>query len=119
MEARRHLLLRAALFFALVTVVVTWPMAVAPGAFYSSRQDLYLGVWDLAWVGDWVAHPSSPLFHTDLLLYPFGTGLEVQPLSLFQSLGAAPLTWALGPLVAFNLLALASFWFAGWMVFVL
>jgi hypothetical protein len=108
---------RAALFFALATVVLTWPMALRPGELYGSRQDLYLGLWNLWWVGGWVSHPSSELFHTDLLLFPFGAGLEVQPLSLFQSVLAAPLTLSLGPVVAFNLLALASFWFAGWMTY--
>ncbi len=109
---------RAALFFALATVVLTWPMALRPDELYGSRQDLYLGLWNLWWVGEWVANPGAELFHTDLLLFPFGTGLEVQPLSLFQTVLAAPLTHALGPLVAYNLLALAAFWFAGWMTFV-
>ena len=109
---------RAALFFALATVVLTWPMALRPGELYGSRQDLYLGLWDLWWVGDWVAHPRAELFHTELLLFPFGTGLEVQPLSLFQTVLAAPLTHAFGALVTYNLLVLTSFWFAGWMTFV-
>jgi hypothetical protein len=110
---------RAALFFALVTLVLTWPMALRPGELFGSRQDLYLGLWDLWWVGDWVKHPWSELFHTDLLFFPAGTGLEVQPLSLFQSVLAAPVTWLAGPLVAYNLLALASFWFAGWVTYLL
>lgn len=109
---------RAAVFFALATVVLTWPMALRPGELYGARQDLYLGLWNLWWVGDWVGHPGAELFHTDLLLFPFGTGLEVQPLSLFQSVLAAPLTRLFGAPVAYNLLVLASFWFAGWMTFV-
>src|SRR5262245_27414825 len=100
---------RAALFFALATVVLTWPMALRPGELYGARQDLYLGLWNLWWVGDWVGHPGTELFHTDLLLFPFGTGLEVQPLSLFQSVLAAPLTRLFGAPVTFNLLVLASF----------
>ncbi len=106
---------RSALFFLVVTVALTWPMAAAPGALYSSRQDEFLGLWNLWWVARALAEPGRALFHTDLLLFPQGTGLEVQDLSLLQSVPAAPLTLALGPLVACNLLALASFWFAGWM----
>jgi hypothetical protein len=109
--------LRAALFFALATVVMTWPMALHPGGIYSARMDQYLGVWNLEWVARWLTQPSTPFFHTDALLFPRGAGLEVQPLSPLQGVVAAPLTLTTGPLVAYNALALFSFWFAGWMTF--
>lgn len=117
MNVRRHAAARAALFFALATVVLTWPMALQPGAIYSSRQDQYLGLWNLEWVARWLTHPSTPFFRTETLLFPLGAGLEVQPLSPLQGVLAAPLTLAAGPLVAYNVLALFSFWFAGWMTF--
>jgi len=116
-SAERVRAARAALFFALVAVVMTWPMAVAPGTLYSSRQDQYLGLWHLEWVARWLTHPGTSFFHADALLFPRGAGLEVQPLSPLQGLLAAPLTLAAGPLVACNLLALFSFWFAGWMAY--
>jgi hypothetical protein len=114
---RSHGAARAALFFALATVVMTWPMALHPGGLYSSRQDQYLGLWNLEWVARWLTHPTEPFFRTETLLFPLGAGLEVQPLSPLQGVLAAPLTLTAGPLVAYNVLALFSFWFAGWMTF--
>jgi hypothetical protein len=116
-SARGNGAARAAVFFALATVVLTWPMALDPGALYSSRQDQYLGLWNLEWVARWLTHPTEPFFRTEALLFPLGAGLEVQPLSPLQGVLAAPLTLSAGPLVAYNVLALFSFWFAGWMTF--
>jgi len=105
--------LRAALFFALATVFLTWPMALHPGGLYSSRMDQYLGLWNLEWTARWVAQPLSDYFQADTLLHPRGAGLEVQPLSPLQGVVAAPVTLSAGPVVAYNLLTLASFWLAG------
>jgi hypothetical protein len=104
----------SAIFFLFATLVMTWPMALAPGAHYSGRQDFYMNVWNLWWVARAFTESGVALFHTPLLHFPDGAGLEVQPLSLAQSIPAIPLTLALGPVKAFNLLVMLSFWFAGW-----
>ncbi len=105
--------LGSAVFFAVVAVVMTWPLAVRPGELFSSRQDAYLNVWNL-W---WVAHAlfeEGDLLRSHLLLHPRGLGLESQPLSLLQTIAAAPLTAAVGPVASFSLLAVFAFALAGW-----
>lgn len=112
--AARRFTLRAALAAALAAVLLTWPLAARPDAFFSSRQDCFLGVWDLWWVAAAVGDPARELFATAALFFPGGADLASQPFSLLQSVPAVPLVEAFGPLVAFNLLALASFWLAAW-----
>ena len=107
--------IRRAVFFLASTVIMTWPMAIAPGAYYSGRHDFYLGLWNLWWVARAITDSAAQLFYTDFLFYPVGTGLEVQPLTLLQTVLATPLTLSLGPLVTYNILVMFSFWFAGWM----
>ena len=113
MSARGGATLRAALFFVLATLALTWPMALRPGELYSSRMDQYLGYWNLDWTAHWLAAPTSDYFRAETLLFPHGAGLEVQPTSPLQGVVAAPVTLAAGPVLAYNLLALASFWLAG------
>jgi len=112
-SARGGATLRAALFFALATLVLTWPLALRLDGLFSTRMDQYLGYWNLEWTARWLADPSTPYFHAANLLHPRGAGLAVQPLSPLQGLIAAPVTLTAGPIVAYNLLALVSFWLAG------
>ncbi len=105
--------LASAAFFALASVAATWPLAARPGALFSSRQDAYLNLWNLDWVSRAVLG-DAPLLRTDRLLHPVGLGLESQPLSLLQTVAAAPLTASAGPEVAFSVLAVLSFALAGW-----
>jgi hypothetical protein len=101
-------------FFSVLAVMMTWPMIIEPGALYSTRQDYFLGAWNLWWVAQAATDASLSIFHTSMLYFPFGTGLEVQPLTLPQTLAAIPFTLWFGPLVAQNLLIVFSFAFAGW-----
>lgn len=105
--------LLSALFFGLVTVAMTWPMAAALGDHYTSRQDFYLNLWILDHVAEVVSDGRIDFYRSEMIYHPVGTGLESLPMSLVQTLPAVPLTLAFGPLVAFNLLVLISFWFAG------
>jgi hypothetical protein len=58
---------------------------------------------------------SAQIFFTDYLFHPIGTGLEVQPLTLLQTVPATILTLPFGSVVSYNLLAVSSFWFAGYL----
>jgi hypothetical protein len=103
----------AAAFFAVTSILMTWPLAADLSAQYTSRQDFYLNLWILDWVARWLTEPGLALFHTDALYHPVGTGLASQDLTLVQTIAVAPLTLAHGPVVAFNALVLLSFWLAG------
>jgi hypothetical protein len=92
---------------------MTWPLAADLSAHYTSRQDFYLNLWILDWVARWLTEPGLALFRTDALYFPLGTSLAAQDLTLVQTIAAAPLTLAYGPVVAFNALVLLSFWLAG------
>jgi len=105
---------RSALFFCLATLAMTWPLAASPAHLISSRNDYYLGLWNLWWVARALTEPGLEVFWTDALFAPFGHGLEVQPLTLLQTVPAVPLTLLAGPVVAYNVLVLVSFWMAGW-----
>jgi hypothetical protein len=103
----------AAAFFGVASVLMTWPLAADLTAHYTSRQDFYLNLWILDWVARWLTEPGLELFRTEALYHPLGTSLASQDLTLVQTLAAAPLTLAYGPVVAFNALVLCSFWLAG------
>ena len=105
---------RFAGIFCALAVVMTWPMLIEPAALYSTRQDYFLGLWDLWWVAQAATNSALSIFHTSLLYFPFGTGLEVQPLTLLQTLPATPITLWLGPLISQNFLIVFSFVLAGW-----
>lgn len=110
---RRRFAWGAAAYFAVTSVAMTWPLAVDLTGQFTCRQDFYLNLWILDWVARWLAEPGRSLFWTDALYHPLGTSLASQDLTLVQTIAAAPLTLACGPVVAFNALVLFSFWLAG------
>ncbi|HWQ12753.1 MAG TPA: hypothetical protein VNL77_08135 [Roseiflexaceae bacterium] len=106
--------------YALLALIVTYPMPLhltrsiignQPGA-----VDGFLGIWNLWWAARAITHLEDPFF-TRLLFHPQGLDLFWQTLSLPQGLLALPVTLALGPLPAYNLLILASFVLGGYTAF--
>ncbi len=77
--------LRFAAFFFVLAAIMTWPMLIEPGKLYSIRQDYFLSLWNVWWVAQACVDASLSIFRSSLLYFPFGTGLEVQPLTLIPA----------------------------------
>ncbi|HET6897679.1 MAG TPA: hypothetical protein VFK70_05000 [Vicinamibacteria bacterium] len=98
--------------FAVLTVLATWPLAShftthVPGD-PADPGDYWAYYWDLWWVKTALAQGTSPL-HTSLVHHPDGADLSFHSLMLAPSALASPLTAAMGPTVAYNLLVCLSF----------
>jgi len=117
-RALPHLL--ALVCYALLALVVTAPLPAALGSQIIANKpgevDGYLGIWNIWWTARAVTTGQNP-FVTPLLFFPQGLDLFWQTLSLPQGLIALPLTLALGPLPAYNILILLSFVLGGYFTF--
>jgi hypothetical protein len=74
-------------------------------------------IWSVAWWAYAIAHRVDP-FLTKLLFAPVGVDLAWTTTAALASLAVAPLTWTLGPVVAFNALCLLAPALAGWTAFI-
>jgi hypothetical protein len=93
--------------FALLTVVMTWPMARVLGSRSVEHHDVFFNVWRLAWVEHALA-TSSTLFDANQF-YPERHVLAYSDAMLVEGLIAAPLFAAgLRPLLIHNLMLLGA-----------
>jgi hypothetical protein len=104
-RARPHLVVLACYLAA--GVAATWPAAarLGDGRLPLTRDNLSY-VWDLWWVARQAAHLHNPWF-TSYLGAPAGLRLGFDTLMPLPGLVMAPITWAFGPVAAFNLLTIA------------
>jgi hypothetical protein len=106
--------------YTLLALIVTFPMPLQLGerivANEPGQVDGYLGIWNIWWAATAITSGQNP-FVTPLLFHPQGLDLFWQTLSLPQGLLALPITLALGPLPAYNLLILLSFILGGYFAF--
>lgn len=100
-------------FFALATLVLTWPIAVTLDAATGLRGDYFNNLWNSWWVRRSIAEGHSP-YWTDYLFYPDGISLKRHTLSPVNSLAGALLGSFLSAHAAFNLVLLAHFALSGW-----
>ncbi|HEX9372605.1 MAG TPA: hypothetical protein VF897_16455, partial [Roseiflexaceae bacterium] len=113
--------LAALLTYALLAVIVTWPIAPTLNAGIVGEVggvDAYQDAWNLWWNAEALRHGRLPFF-APVLFYPQGVDLFWQTLGFSQGLVALPATLALGPLAAFNLTVLSSFVIGGYAMFLL
>ncbi len=113
---------RAALLFALLAALHTWPLSSAPaGLSLNYNADAQLNAWILSWVARTV--PSDPLnlFNGDIFAPEPATLAYSEPLVVPALIGA-PVRWLGGsPVLTFNLVMLAgltltalSGWYVTW-----
>jgi hypothetical protein len=105
------------LFFALVAIVQTWPLAKHAGdsiEVWSFFQfDAWAFLWNMWWVKRAVLHLDNP-FYTDHLYYPQGSNLYLHPLTFINGLMSIPFQVITGNLIlSWNLVALVCFVLAG------
>ena len=117
MNRRTTASLAALLLFAALTVAMTWPQARLMATHVPDADDPLLSIWRIAWI----AHilPISPLdLMNGNIFHPEPRTLAYTDAVLMQGLVAAPLIWAgLSPMLAYNLLILASIALSGWTMF--
>ncbi len=113
-------LLALALYLVIWLAAGAWPLLVHPGNAQLEQKgmDPNFYVWALRWWPYALAHGLNPL-HSSLVQVPNGLSLAwittIPPLAVL----AAPVTVLAGPVVAFNLLVVASLPVSAWAAFVL
>ena len=110
----------ALLFFGVMAMVHSWPLASDLG--HLSRLDNHDAELD-TWIVTWVAHAlaASPLHLFEApIFYPEHHSLAFSEHMLVPSLLGAPLLWAgLSPVLVYNVLIIAGFTLSGWAMFLL
>jgi hypothetical protein len=99
-----------AVLFALLAVVLTWPLAAhlgthVPGA---GPDDNIVFLWTVWWVRQVLASPAAELFHTPYLFHPGGVDLVLHTHTALNAMLASTVFAGLSLPVAFNLTTLVS-----------
>jgi hypothetical protein len=102
-------LVRAGALYAVVTIAMTWPLAVRIGSELPVGGDNLYVAWSLAWVAHAALHVPRQLFDGNLF-FPIGGGLAFSDPNVSSALLSAPLYYATGnPALLLNVLLLSSF----------
>jgi hypothetical protein len=117
----RHPPVVAFAYFLLLTLAVTWPLALhwaerVPGWYVADNYEYLWKMW-------WFKHSlvdlkQSPLVAPDIF-YPQGFNLAHAELTPLHTLLGLPLTWAFGEVVTYNTFAALSFVISGWATYLL
>lgn len=104
---------RVALLFALLTVVMTWPQVLYLRSHVASHFDAYFSMWRLGWIAHQLLHAPFALFDGNIF-YPQRLTLALSDPILLPGALAAPLLWLqTPPVIVYNLLVLGSFVLCG------
>ncbi|HEY6210687.1 MAG TPA: hypothetical protein VIW45_00315, partial [Vicinamibacterales bacterium] len=109
----RRFLVRALLFYALLTAVMTYPQVLHLRDGVHDDGDPLLNAWALAWVAH--ALPIAPAHIFDAnIFYPERRTLAYSETLLAPAAAAAPLRWiGLGPILVYNIVFLSGFVLSG------
>ncbi len=99
----------ACLLFAILSLVLTWPLARDLDGAVEDRQDALLNVWITAWDGHQLLDDPLHLFDANIF-HPYRRTLAYSELLLGNGLLALPVTAVTGnPILGYNLALLLSF----------
>jgi len=102
-------LVRVGALYAVVTVAMTWPLAVRIGSELPAGGDNLYVAWSLAWVAHAAVNVTRQLFDGNLF-FPIRNGLAFSDPNVSSALLTAPLYYATGnPALLLNVLLLSSF----------
>jgi len=107
----------AALLYAAVTPILTWPLLAAPGRAVSVRGDYVLNLWNFWWMRQVFTRAGASLYWTDALFHPIGVSLARHELSPLNAAAGALLSGPLDPHAAFRILVGLHFWLSAWTAF--
>jgi hypothetical protein len=99
---------RAAVFFAVLTLIMTWPQARQLSSSAQNHQDVYFNMWRFGWVAHALTSSSSGLLDGNIF-YPERRTLTFSDAMPIEAFVAAPLLWLhVPPVLVHNLLLLAG-----------
>jgi len=103
----------------LLSLVVTWPLVLhIDSAIYGYPGDALGTISDFWWF-DYALHHGLPLLYNQLRGVPLGSGWENVYFDVVEVGLFAPLSYVLGPVIAYNLGVLSSFPLTAWVTFLL
>ncbi len=117
MGVRDKLLVIAA--YALLTLLLTFPLATEFSTSVAGSGDVWKMVWNLWWVKKAVTELNTTPYHTDFILYPTGVNLSFHTLTLLNSLFAIPLQAFFTLTESYNILVYLTFILAGYGAYLL
>jgi hypothetical protein len=104
----------ALLLFAVLSLVLTYPLSLHLADAVEDRQDALLNVWITAWDGHQILSDPVHLFGANIF-EPYPRTLAYSELLLGNGLLALPITAATGnPVLGYNVALLLSFVLSGW-----
>jgi hypothetical protein len=107
------------LLFAILSLVLTYPLSFHLSDAVEDRQDALLNVWIMAWDGHQLLRDPLHLFDANIF-YPYRRTLAYSELLLGNGLLALPLTAASGnPVLGYNVALLLSFVLSGFGAYLL
>jgi hypothetical protein len=106
-------------FLGLVTILLTWPIAVSLNSSFTTHPDYFSNLWNIWWVRKSLFELGSSPYWTDFLFFPDGVSLALHTLSFANSIPGALLSYAVGLQAAFNMLTVAHFWLSAWAFYLL
>jgi len=110
---------RAAGVFALLTVVMMWPIARHPASLAARHQDVYFNMWRLRWVAHALVTSPTHLFDGNIF-HPEPNTLALSDAMIVEGIVAAPLTWAgVKPVLVHNIMMLLPIAASGLAMFAL
>jgi hypothetical protein len=115
----RRPLLAAVALLTVLTVIITWPMALHIGTRVPGHDDPLFSIWRLAWVAHALPHDPRHLFDANIF-YPHLRTLAYSDAMLLQGIVAAPLLWmGTNRVLVYNLMFLTGIVSSGAGMFVL
>ncbi|RME81180.1 MAG: hypothetical protein D6775_14270 [Caldilineae bacterium] len=112
-ERRRHLALLG--FYALATLLLTWPLALQFGrAIPGDAFDGWQNYWNLWWVKKALLEQHTHPYFTTALYHPTGVSLWFQTLNVFNGFASLPMQLAGNLFWAYNGVVLFSFVMSGY-----
>lgn len=105
--------------YGLLTLVMTWPLALHLDRRLPGLGDALMHAWLLAWDAHALRHDPTTIWQAPIF-YPYPMTLAYTDHHLVLSLLAAPVIWVTdNPVLAYNLLLLLSFILTGWGIYAL
>ena len=107
------------LLYALLTVLLTWPIAGRLGTYIpASDGDAWVHLWTFDWIKQALTQGLDPYF-TDLLFYPDGVSLAFHNIAWVHIAAWLPLQALVGPDIAYSLIFLVGFTLNGFATYLL
>jgi len=104
--------------FVALTLVMTYPLVLHIGsAIPGWPGDNFFYVWQFSWVQEALANPMKSIWYAPSVYYPDGFDLRNAELTPANSIGMAPVTAMVGPVVSYNVMNLLTFMLSAYFMY--